>query len=126
MTDTDCRVTLDVLTSVHAPANFIDGNLVCLVIGRMANLSLEHGNAAGSCFAYVYLGMILESRFGDYSRGLRFGKLGVNLLEKDGLDRFRARVYNNFGMAINPWANHVRTSVELLRRANDTARERAA
>jgi PAS domain S-box-containing protein len=123
MTDAACCATLDVLTSLQGPAHFIGGNLVPLLIGRMANLSLEHGNAAGSCFAYVYLGMILESRFGDYARGLRFGKLGVDLLEKKGLDRFRARVYNNFGMAINPWANHARTSVDLLRRANDAARE---
>ncbi|HEV3163477.1 MAG TPA: AAA family ATPase, partial [Isosphaeraceae bacterium] len=123
MTDPDCRAILDVLTSVHAPANFIDGNLLALVIGRMANLSLEHGNGDGSCLAYVYLGMILESRFGDYRAGFRFGKLGVDLLEQGRLDRFKARVYLNFGNAINPWTRHVRTSFDLLRRAFDTAQE---
>ncbi len=49
MTDRDRRATLDVLTAVHAPANFTDGNLLALVIGRMANLSFEHGNGDGSC-----------------------------------------------------------------------------
>ena len=123
MTDRDRRATLDVLTSVHAPANFIDGNLLALVIGRMANLSFEHGNGDGSCFAYVFLGMILQSRFGNYDAGFRFGKLGVDLVEQGGLDRFKARVYLNFGNAINPWTRHLRTNVDLLRRAFDAAQE---
>jgi predicted ATPase/signal transduction histidine kinase/GAF domain-containing protein len=124
MTDPDRRATLDVLTSVHAPANFTDGNLLALIIGRMANLSLEHGNGDGSCLAYTYLGMILESRFGDYRAGFLFGKLGVDLVEQSGLDRFKARVYLNFGNAINPWTRHVRTCFELLHCALDAARER--
>jgi PAS domain S-box-containing protein len=123
MTDPNSRAAVDVLTSLQAPAHFVDRNLVSLIIGRMANLSLAHGNTDGSCFGYVYLGMILQTRFGDYRRGLRFGKLGIDLLEKNGLNRFRARVYNNFAMAINPWGNHVRTSIDLLRLANRTARE---
>ena len=124
MTDPDRRATLDVLTLVHAPANFSDGNLLALIIGRMANLSLEHGNGDGSCLAYTYLGMILESRFGDYRAGFQFGKLGVDLVERGGLDRFNARVYLNFGDAINPWSRYVRTSFDLLNCAFDAARER--
>ena len=124
MSDPDRRAALDVLTSVHAPANFTDGNLLALIIGRMANLSLEHGNGDGSCLAYTYLGMILESRFGDYRAGFRFGKLGVDLVEQGGLDRFKARVYLNFGNAINPWTRHVRSSFDLLNCALDAAQER--
>jgi PAS domain S-box-containing protein len=45
-------------------------------------------------------------------------------VEKGGLDRFKARVYLNFGNAINPWTRHVRTSFDLLNCAFDTARER--
>ncbi|MGD0679202.1 MAG: AAA family ATPase, partial [Polyangiaceae bacterium] len=123
MTDPVGRVTLDVLISLETPAHFVDHNLVPLIIGRVANLSVERGNAAASCFGYVYLGIILESRFGDYARGLRFGRLGVALVDRDGPDRLRARVHNNFAMGINPWANHVRTSVQMLRRANAATRE---
>jgi len=31
----------------------------------MANLSLEHGNSDGSCYAYVWLGVILGPYFGE-------------------------------------------------------------
>ena len=56
MSDPDLLATLDVLTEVVPPALFTDENLSSLVICRMVNLSLEHGNSDGSCFAYVWLG----------------------------------------------------------------------
>ena len=58
-------------------------------VARMVNLSLEHGNSDGSCFAYVELGWFVIPRFGDYQAAFRFGKLGLDLVEKRGLERFR-------------------------------------
>jgi predicted ATPase/signal transduction histidine kinase len=124
ITEPAIRATLDLLAALHAPANFIDANLLALTIGHMVNVSLEHGNSDGSCLAYVYVGMILQSRFGDYASAFRFGRLGVALVERGSLDRFRSLVYLNFGNAINPWSERIGTSLELLRSARDTARER--
>src|SRR6266852_5230214 len=56
MSDALSLATQDVLTKVVPPALFTDPNLLSLVICRMVNLSLEHGNSDGSCFAYVFLG----------------------------------------------------------------------
>src|SRR6266545_3639152 len=91
--DPTTRATLDVLTAVLPPAMFTDENLFSLAICRMANLSLEYGNSDASCYAYVLLGMILGPHFGDYQAGFHFGKLGGDLVERSGLDRFKARVY---------------------------------
>ncbi len=102
MTDPVCRATLDVLTVVEEPAHFTDENLRCLVVARMANLSLEHGNSDGSCVAYVHLGWFVVPRFGDYRPAFRFGKLGLDLVEKRGLERFRTRVSQCFGYFVNP------------------------
>ncbi len=85
MNDPEARATLDVLIEVMAPAILTDKNLVSLVICRMVNISLEHGNSDGSCFAYILLGMILGPHFGDYQAGFRFGRLGYDLVEKRGL-----------------------------------------
>jgi predicted ATPase len=123
MTDQACRATLDVLTVVEEPAHFIDENLRCLVVARMANLSLEYGNSDGSCVAYVHLGWFVGPRFGDYQAAFRFGELGLDLVEKRGLERFRARVSQCFGYFVNPWSRHLRTSIELLRRSFTTAQE---
>ena len=123
MTDPACRATLDVLTAIEEPAYFTDQNVRCLVIGRIVNLSLEHGNSDGSCVAYVQLGWLVGPRFGDYQAAFRFGKLGFDLVEKRGLERFRTRVSQCFGYFIIPWSRHLRTSVELLRPSLTTAQE---
>ncbi|WP_437873533.1 sensor histidine kinase [Sorangium sp. So ce363] len=123
MTDPDCRTLIDVLISSEPPASLTDENLFCLMIGRMANLSLEHGNSDGACMAYVWVGMALGMYFGDYRAGFRFGKLGLELAEKRGPLRFKARIDLVFWFIINPWIRHMRTSVDPLRRAFHVAQE---
>jgi PAS domain S-box-containing protein len=123
MTDPVCRATLDVLAAVEEPAHFTDENLRCLVVARIVNLSLEHGNSDGSCLAYVHLGWFIGPRFGDHQAAFRFGKLGLDLVEKRGLQRSRARVSQCFGYFVNPWSRHMRTGLELLRRSFPAAQE---
>ncbi|WP_437594472.1 sensor histidine kinase [Sorangium sp. So ce1000] len=123
MTDPDCRATMDVLSSCDVPALFSDKNLLSLLVARMVNLSLEHGNSDASCLAYVRLGSLLGSHFGDYRAGFRFGKIGLDLMEKRAILRFKARVYFVFWYTINPWTRHVRTSFDPLRRGFHAAQE---
>jgi predicted ATPase/signal transduction histidine kinase/ActR/RegA family two-component response regulator len=123
VSDPEWRATLDVLAQVVTPALFTDDNLLCLVLCRMANISVEHGNSGASCFAYVWLGMIVGPHFNDYPTAFRFGQLGFELVEQRGLDRFKARVYMSFGNLVNPWTKHVRTGRALVRRAFNTANE---
>ena len=123
MSDPACRATLDVLTAMEEPAHFTDENLQCLVVARMVNLSLEHGNSDGSCVAYVHLGWFLGPRFGDHQAAFRFAKLGLDLVEKRGLERFRTRVSQCFGYFINPSSRHLRTGLGLLRRSFTTAQK---
>ena len=119
--DPDCIATLEVLTLTVPAANFTDENLFCVAVARMASLSLQHGNGDASCHAYVWLGMILRSRFGNFEAGFRFGRLGIDLVERQGLDRFKARIYSDFGHLINPWTQHLRDGIDWVRRALITA-----
>ena len=121
MNDPEIQATLNVLTEVVTPALFTDKNLLSLAICRMVNLSLEHGNSDGSCFAYVWLGMILGPHFGDYKAEFRFGRLGYDLVEKRGLHRYQARAYMSFGNLVMPWTKHVQIGRTLVRRAFDAA-----
>ena len=123
MSEPDWRATLDVLASAVSPAMFTDQKLYYLMAGRMANISLEHGNSDGSCLAYVYLGTILGPDFSDYRAAFRFGKLGVDLVEQRGLDRFRAKIYTSFGALVNPWTRHMRSGRVLLQRAFNIGNE---
>jgi PAS domain S-box-containing protein len=121
MSDPASLATLDVLTKVLPPAGFTDANLVSSVVGRMVSLSLEHGNSDGSCFAYVWLGMIAGPRFGNYKAGFRFGQLGYELVEKRGLKRFQAGTYMLFGSHVMPWTKHVRACRDLIHRTFEVA-----
>src|SRR5215475_4818207 len=121
MTNPEVLDALDVLTEVVAPALLCDENLSSQVICRTVNLSLEHGNTDGSCFAYVWLAIIAGPCFGNYSDGFRFGRLGYELVEKRGLTRYQARTFMCFGSIVMPWAKHAREGRDLVRRAFDAA-----
>jgi PAS domain S-box-containing protein len=123
MNDADSRATMDVLTAILPPALFSDENLLGLVVGRMANLSLAHGHCDGSCMAYAWLGMFLGPRFGNYAGGYRFGKLGLDLVDQRGLGRFKPRVYLHVANIVNPWTQPFRSARPWIRRAFDAANE---
>jgi PAS domain S-box-containing protein len=121
ITDPDALDTLDVFTEIVTPALLFDVHLSSLVVCRMVSLSLEHGNCDGSCFCYVWLGMFAGPRFNNYKDGFRFAQLGYDLVEKRGLTRYQARTYMNIGCTVMPWAKHVGSGRDLIRRAFDAA-----
>jgi PAS domain S-box-containing protein len=121
MTDPASLATMDVLTKIGPPSLHTDAQLFARVICRAVNLSLESGNCDGSCFAYVRLGMVAGSRFGDYQAAYRFGRLGHDLVERHGLKRFQARTYMCFGGFVLPWTRHVRAARDLLHRGLQAA-----
>jgi predicted ATPase/signal transduction histidine kinase len=121
MSDPASLATLDVLTKVLPAALFTDAKLLSLATCRAISLSLEHGNSDGSCVAYVYLGVIAGTHFGDYRAGFQFGQLGYELVEERGLKRFQARTYLAFGSQVMPWTKHVRAGRDLVRRAFEAA-----
>jgi PAS domain S-box-containing protein len=123
MNDPEDRATLDVLSVFATPAWFTDASLHDLVVGHMANLSLKHGNSDGSCYASSLLGTILGSHLRQYQTGFRFGKLGLDLVEKRGLVRFKARVYSCFGHHIVPWTRHLHEGRVWNRCAFNAAKE---
>lgn len=123
MSDPVSLATLDVLTKLGPPAHYTDAKLRSMVICRAVNLSLEGGNCDGSCYAYAVLARLAGPEFGDYQAGLRFGRLGYELVEQRGLKRFQARTYLNFGYLLMFWTRHVREGRDLLRRAFETANQ---
>ncbi|MGH6881235.1 MAG: AAA family ATPase, partial [Hypericibacter sp.] len=121
MSDANWLATMDVLTELLPPARFTDNNLHDLTLLRMTNLSLEHGNCDASCHAYAVLNIVLGLRLGDYQTGFRFGQLGRDLVDKRGLERFKARVYMALGAITIPWTMHVLSGRVLIKHAFDIA-----
>jgi PAS domain S-box-containing protein len=121
MTDLEWRATMEVLTKAATPARFTDQNLQYVLIGRMVNLSLEHGNSDASCYAYALVGAVMGAEFGDYGACSRFGALGLDLVEQRGLDRFEAGVCLVLAIDIIPWTKPIRSGRSLIQRAFDAA-----
>jgi PAS domain S-box-containing protein len=121
ITDPNVLDVLDVFMEVVTPALFTDEKFLVLVICRVVNLALEYGNCDASCFAYVWLAVLAGSHFGNYQAGLRFAKLGYDLVENRGWHRYQARIYLSVGHLVMPWTQHVKKGRELMRRASDAA-----
>jgi PAS domain S-box-containing protein len=123
MSDPAAKAMVEVLTEIVPAAYFTDMNLCCLVVCRIANISVEHGNSNGSVYAYSLLGFFLRTFFDDHEAAFGFGKLALELAARPGLSRFKARCYNNFAYSINPWTNPIRSGRELLQQALSAAEE---
>jgi PAS domain S-box-containing protein len=116
MTDRIAAATLNVLNEAFAPACFSDRNLSCLVALRAGLISLEHGNGEASGAAYAMLAAVLASHFGDHQAALRIGEVGVALVERDQVERFKARVSMAFGLSVNFWVQPARSSIDHFQR----------
>jgi predicted ATPase/two-component sensor histidine kinase len=121
--DPNRLATFDVLSAILPPAFFTDPNLVCLILCRATNLSRDYGNSGASALCYAYLGMMLGPYFGNYPAMFRFAKLGLDLVEELGMDRFKARVHLAVGSHVIPFTKPLRTARPMLRQAFSEANE---
>ena len=114
---------MDVLTVLTSPALFTDLNLFRLVVGRMAALSLEHGNSDGSCLAYAWLGGILGTYFGDYQAGsASAGSAWIWSRSAGSTASAPASIWSS-RVHVAHWTQHLATCRAFLRRAFEAAQE---
>jgi PAS domain S-box-containing protein len=121
MGDPASLATLDVLIKLWPPASFTNVNLFFLTLCKAVNLSLERGNSDGSCAVYERFGTVAGGFFGDYQAAFRFGRLGCDLVEQRRLRGFQARVYDQFGTHVLPWARHMKAGRDFIQRAFEDA-----
>jgi PAS domain S-box-containing protein len=120
MSDPDSLAAVDLLTRVAIPGHYFDSwHLFAMAVCTAVSLGLERGHSDASCIAYAQLGT-LATHFGQFDAGYRFGRLGCELVERPGLQRFQARTFETFGFAV-PWTQHVRKGREFLFRGFDLA-----
>ena len=121
MSDPDSLAALDLLIRVAVAGHFFDSyHLFEVAVCTAVSLGLERGHSDASCIAYVQLGTLAGPHFGQFDAGYRFGRLGCDLVERPGLQRFQARTFETFGFVV-PWTQHVRKGREFLFRGFDLA-----
>ena len=85
MSDPETRLTIDVLSELQG-SHWMDQNLEHLLLLRMANLSMQHGNTDASTVARLP-GLGGGRAVRPVAAAYRFGLLAIDLVDKKGLDR---------------------------------------
>ena len=114
MTEARPLAAMRILSSAIVLAYQSVPQLFPLIIFKQINLSLKHGNAPLSAFAYVTYGLMLCGVMGDIESGYQFGKLAETLLAKFNAKEVKAKVVLTFNGAIRHWKEHAREMLKPL------------
>jgi PAS domain S-box-containing protein len=114
MTDPQKLAASRMLASLLPAAFFVSPELNGLLILKLVELSVKHGNGPTSSHAYATFGMVLSGIVGDLDGGRRFGELAEQLMERidPGDQRAKTLLVRNIG--IIHWKEHVREVLEGL------------
>ncbi|WP_437973260.1 AAA family ATPase [Sorangium sp. So ce295] len=115
MTHPEIKATMSVLLGAGIPAAFVNPSLPFLIVLRMVQLSLRHGNAESSSHAYTSFARVLGPKLGRYQEAYRFGKLGCDLAERSGLLTTKAMAFTIFGQHVVFWTRHYRETTPYSR-----------
>ncbi len=115
LADANYRAAISLLMSICPAAYFRNPDLMSLAALRIMGISLSHGNASASSFGYVLYGLVRGAQFADYKGGHEFGRLAVELANRDDSVIQRCKIIMIFAGFINFWRRPIDTSVEMLR-----------
>jgi predicted ATPase/serine phosphatase RsbU (regulator of sigma subunit) len=96
MTDPSARAALRILSKCVPAAYQTDLNLLLQVVYTMVHLNVTYGNEPNSAFGYVMYGLVLSGSAETMETGYRFGKLGLQILEKYPSSSLECRVKHIF------------------------------
>ncbi|BAP54797.1 ATPase [Thioploca ingrica] len=114
VTDARIRAMMRLLSMSLSAAYFHAPELLPIIVLKLVNLSIKYGNIQESTCGYAIYGLILGGIAEDFERGLQFGQLAVNLIE-----RFQAKSLKTSLAAvlvsIKCWKNHMKETLDPLR-----------
>jgi predicted ATPase len=114
MTDPELKAAMQVLSVLAAPAYFTDFHLLCLLVCRMVNISMQDGTSGASAHGCAYLGVLLGPLFHRYREGFCFTKLACDLVEKHGFVAYQAKAYHSMGL-VALWTQPITTAINFTR-----------
>ncbi|MBE9230089.1 serine/threonine protein kinase, partial [Phormidium sp. LEGE 05292] len=112
MTEQNLLAAMRILSGITIAAQIAAPNLIPLLAAKQVNLSIQHGNAFTSPFAYATFGLILCGVVSNIEMGYQFGQLALKLLSQPYTSALRARTLLLVNDFIIHWKKHTR---ELLK-----------
>ncbi|NJM47470.1 MAG: AAA family ATPase [Alkalinema sp. RU_4_3] len=113
---------VSLLMNLVAPTYLVNQPLLGLIVLKMMEITLEHGNTLLSVFVYTWYGTILCGNFGDYQKGYTFGQLALKLNEKFGTTILNGKLYMSFGNFISHWRRPIQENLEIQANAYQFAK----
>jgi histidine kinase len=96
---------------------YVDLDVFALLTATLVRHSVERGNSAGSAMAYAAYAMIVGGGFDDWASAYELGRVALSV--SDAFDDLSERsiIQFYFAVFINPWRQHVRSSLPYLQQA---------
>jgi tetratricopeptide (TPR) repeat protein len=117
MTDPNALAAMHILSSITA-ATFQAVPALCpLILCEQINLSIKHGNAPLSAFAYATYGMLLNGVVQDIEGAYQLGLLAFNLLEQFNAKSLKSKTFTVVAGAIMYGKYHLRETLSLFQEA---------
>jgi PAS domain S-box-containing protein len=114
MTEPVPLAAIYILASTVGAAFMVSPALMVLVVCKMVNLSIAHGNTIWSLLSYATYGMMLCGVVQDIELGYRFGKLSLNLAKRLSNKKGNCKALLVAGFHIIHWKDHLRETFPIL------------
>lgn len=114
MTDPNMTAALPILERIVPPAYMSGSNMFPLIVFKMVELSVKHGNMAYSAFGYGSYGISLSAVLSDYDGGYRYGQMALKLVDKFDSEEYRVKVLFVTDCFLNHWKQHLSLSLDPL------------
>ncbi|RKZ89880.1 MAG: hypothetical protein DRR19_11045, partial [Candidatus Parabeggiatoa sp. nov. 1] len=112
MTAPDKLAVMRLLSAIVSSAYRTNREFYPLLILKMVELSIKHGNAKESIFGYVACAPLVHEE--DIEASFQFGKVALILLEQFNAKELKCKIILILGSAITFWKEHVRETLKLL------------
>ncbi|HEY9826659.1 MAG TPA: AAA family ATPase [Stenomitos sp.] len=117
MTEPVPLAAIYILVSTIGAAFNVTPALMVLIVCKMLNLSIAHGNAIWSRLGYAAYGMMLCGVVQDLELGYRFGKLSLNLAQRLSHKRGHCKALLMVNFHIIHWKKHLKETFPSLAEA---------
>ncbi len=117
MTEAVPLAAIYILVSTLGAAFNVSPALMVLIVCKMVNLSIAHGNANWSLLGYAAYGMMLCGVVQDLELGYRFGKLSLNLAQRLSNKRGHCKTLLMVNFHIIHWRAHLKEAFPSLAEA---------